>query len=964
FEFFVVDHLSYSFILGNAQHRQVMCGELLVMISFLDEMSEAFAETSDDDGGNEHISKLPEFSIQLLPGATPPPFRARRMHPKALDFLKQEVQQLLRKGIVRRSANEPGTWISHPLVVKKKDGTFRKVVDYRALNESTVPIHYPLPIIDELFQKCAESKYFSKFDLKQAYWQIPVEESSKKFLAFAIEGEVFEYEKCSMGPRNVPAFFNGVVMSEVLEDEIREGICLQYFDDVLILGATVEENIANCIKVISKLRKYGFKIGLRKCEFVKEEIGYLGFLVNSEGRRIDPERFQALRELQPRTKRQLQGVLGLLNYYRDFVQGYAKLSDSLYSKLQEKRFSWGEEDQASLMHLVDSIVNSRLIPFVDFEKPFVLRTDASDIAVGGVLYQVGVPVAICSSSLKGAQRRWITQEKELWGIIFSVRKWKHWLQFSPFVIITDNRNVLYLHSSTSPKVQRWHAELQQFDYSLRWSSGDSNSDADTISRATLVEEGNSVDSNIVAMVKYRKTRFSPKGRTRREIVSDMHENEVEADANDSDEGDDGNEDDVAESDHSEDLDVGEGIESGPLSLLIKQSQKAHRVRGVKDSNGVLRNSKGGVVLIPAEDRQLVRTLLTLAHDEYGHVGYEKVKRLLENYAWVGKSKDIRTHLKTCFRCIKSKIPFVSSGELHVWFASKPFSIWHIDHQGPFKTSVKGNQYILCCVDRFSKYVVLVPVSSTDAKTTASAIISNVFAYFGVPDLIITDRGPAFKSVVWKEVCNAFHVPFHLTTAYHHQSNGQVERLNRFVLAMLRTLMCSTFKNWDYQLPFIQSVINSTVSTSTQFSPSEIVFGQKLPSLLNQLDLCQTSETLSEYVQELKKQLEKIREKAHANMKKYGFEMKKSYEKGKKKAEIGVGDYVLYRELRNHKLQDSTGGPAEVLEIMDHGRIRVFDIPLKNILILNESEVIEIDRTRTSVQKIMDESYMEALRKFE
>ncbi|MDF1540295.1 MAG: RNase H-like domain-containing protein [Candidatus Thorarchaeota archaeon] len=956
-EFFVCEQLTYPFILGSKDCRRVQTGGVLTLIPFLDEIAQVFDETADNDRSDDNTDKLllPEFSIQLLPGATPPPFRARRMHPKAISFLKDEVDRLLKKGVIRKSSCEPGTWISHPLVVPKKDGSLRKVVDYRQLNEVTVPFLYPMPIIDELFQRCRNSKYFSKLDLKSAYWQVPVAESSKKLLAFAVDGEVFEYEKCSMGPRNVPAFFNGAVMADVLKEEIRDGICLQYFDDVLVLGATVNENIENLTRVAEKLCRYGFRVGLEKCEFLLQEIEYLGFLVNDKGRRINPERFQGLQGLRPKTKRQLQGILGLLNYYRDFVENYAGLSTSLYHKVQEKRFTWTEEDQAALMLVVHAIVDSPSIPFVDFSKPFLLRTDASDVAVGGILYQDDIPVAICSSSLKGAQRRWITQEKELWAILCSVRKWRHWLQFSSFVIVTDNRNVLYLQSSTSPKVQRWHSELQQYDYSLRWASGDSNVHADTLSRASVDRVGSEL-VNVSIWKQKRRMRFTPKkvelNRTEKACISssetELSENEVSEE-----------EPDEAKLEEIDPLD------SASLTTIVKQSQKVYDTEGVKDENGIIRTSEDGRVCIPSEDRQLIRTLLLLAHEEYGHVGREKMDRLLENFAWKGKSKDIKMHLRSCFKCTKSKSPFVMTGELHPWIAQKPFSVWHIDHQGPFRVSLRSNKYILCCVDRFSKLTVLVPVDAVTASTTANALISSVFAYFGVPDLIISDRGAAFTSEIWKQVCLAFHVPFHLTTAYHHQSNGQVERVNRFVLAILRTLLCSSFKNWDIQLPFIQSVINSTVSSSTQFSPAEIVFGNRMPSLLNQFDASALhSSSLSEYVDQLKKQISKIREKALENMKKYNLEMKQQYEKGKKKLDLSIGDYVLFRELRNHKLQDLTGGPAEVLELLPNGKIRVFDMATKNIFIVNESEIVEIDRSRVSVQELMDESYMEALKKFE
>ena len=216
----------------------------------------------------------------------------------------------------------------------KPDGNIRVTHDYRWLNSITVKNAYPLPLIDEILAKFARAKVFTKIDCFSGFYQIKLAANSRQYTAFACEFGLFEYVVMPMGLSNAPATFQEV-MNEVLESEVRDGFVQVYLDDIIIFSENESDHLEHVSRVVEKLKAHSIKIKKSKCEWAKEKIKFLGYVVENDAIAPDPDKVAALYAyVRPITLAQLWSFLGLANYNRKFISGYADLAKPLYD-LQE-----------------------------------------------------------------------------------------------------------------------------------------------------------------------------------------------------------------------------------------------------------------------------------------------------------------------------------------------------------------------------------------------------------------------------------------------------------------------------------------------------------------------------------------------------------------------------------------------------------------------------------------------------
>ena len=403
--------------------------------------------------------------------------------------VKEQLDSLTDEGIIKISKSP---WSSPMVIVKKKNGGLRLCVDYRKLNEVTVGDSYPLPNIEELLMKVRNSKFFSCLDLKSGYHQIALDESSQEKTAFCVNDKLYEYTRVPFGVKNAPAHFSRV-MTSILSNLIGTAVLL-YLDDIIILGATVEEHTHNLIQTLETLRRYNLKINLPKCQFFQSSVEFLGHVVTPDGIRPVHDKVEAIKNYsRPKNSKEVRAFLGLASYYRKYIPRFAVISRPLDALRKSDEFHWTEETEKAFQELKNAIMSDSLLIFPQFDRDFIVTCDASSTAIGGVVSQMDNnnrerPISFCSRVLKGAEKNYCTLDREALAIKFVLERHKYILLGQPIIVRSDHMPLKYLfkQSDLGARQARWLNHLLEFDIKeIQHIAGKKNVVADALSRATV-----------------------------------------------------------------------------------------------------------------------------------------------------------------------------------------------------------------------------------------------------------------------------------------------------------------------------------------------------------------------------------------------------------------------------------------------------------------------------------------------
>ena len=344
---------------------------------------------------------------------------------------------MLDQGVIQRS-NSP--FSSPVLLVRKKDGTFRFCIDYRALNKATVPDHFPIPTADELFDELGATRFFTKLDLRSGYHQIRMHEADAFKTAFRTHDGHFEFLVMPFGLTNAPSTFQSA-MNCIFQPLLRKSVIV-FFDDILVYSPTLETHCDHLDHVLSILKSRLFFVKLSKCSFCSTTVDYLGHLISEGQLKADPAKIEAMVAWPtPVSVRQLRGFLVLTGYYRRFIAHYAVIAGPLTDLLKKEAFSWSQAAMDSFEALKRAMTAAPVLHLPDFSQTFVLETDASDFGIGAVLMQNGHPLAFFSKKLGPRRRSASTYHKELYAIVEAVQKWRQYLLGREFVIRSDQKSM-------------------------------------------------------------------------------------------------------------------------------------------------------------------------------------------------------------------------------------------------------------------------------------------------------------------------------------------------------------------------------------------------------------------------------------------------------------------------------------------------------------------------------------------
>lgn len=865
-----------------------------------------------------HLGKVTSTEHVIETETSRPP--SSRMYPLARpeqDAARDAVNDQLRLGIIQPSTSP---WRSPVLFAKKKDGSLRFCVDYRALNKVTKKDAYPMPRADDILDRAGGYAYYTTMDLASGYWQVPIREEDRHKTAFATPMGLFEYNYMPFGLTNAPA------TCQRLMDVVLAGVkwqhCLVYLDDIIVFSNTPEEHMRHVGQILEMLEKHGLTLKLSKCRFFQPKVEYLGHVLSKEGVMPDPAKVETLKKWPaPTDVSALRTFLGMTGYYRKFIPHYAVNAFPLNELLRKDvAWRWGEEEERAFRYLIDTLASDRVLAPPNFDLPFLLQTDGCKKGFGAVLSQIHAngaerPIAFISRSTKETERNWSTTDLEAGAAVWACETFRHYLLGRNFTLITDHTALKQVLGSSKPgKHARWTLRLMEFAFEIVHRKGRLHANADAPSRYPL------------PLTKEQLQDPAP---------MDLHAVEIVADGKDGKSGTDSKyipsmEDpllitpaivlpdrDALRTAIAMDVDFKDLVAYLRGDAIATSEDRLRRLQQMEtvfflDEDGVLWkdvDSRRKHASKPSSQRRERRrpclvvpktwrlNVIKFFHDSvYGsHLGWSRTaKRIAETFWWPKMWKDIECYVRSCISCQRFK-PGVpkSHGRLQPVMLERPFTTWHIDHFGPMPEAPSGSKYVMIAVEEFSSYPEAIPCASPTFEV-ALELLWRVVNTWGCFQRCVSDRGGMYTHEAVKMLCKRLGGIKIETTAYHPQSNSRAERVIRFLNAAIGTFARYNHRLWERYLISCLGALRMSPLDGLPYSPLEVLTGQR-PA--NPADVTAASgRSLPQTVEEYHRSRLRDMERAHAALRKFINERrlrhKELYDADKKDVCIEVGEQVM------------------------------------------------------------------------
>jgi len=650
----------------------------------------------------------------------------------------------------------------------------RVCLDLRKLNEVLEGEGFQTIDVNAVLRRYSGAEWFSEIDLSEAYLQLPVEEAHRHYLTFTFEGKQYSFKGAPFGAKHLTAFFQKV-MNQLFTDF---SFVNCYVDNIGIMSKTFEEHVTHCKQVLSRLNDAGLKINAKKCQWARRWIRTLGRIVTKDGIRADPSKVQGILKMRfPQSAKEVQTFLGVVNYMRDHIRGSANLTsrfDDIRDVVRFKHAMKIPEEKLQLERdfekIKQAMANLLLLRHPDYDAAFHISCDASDVAMGAVLFQkknaATIIIAVASQKFKLYEKRYSVHKKELRAIVYGLSKFRNYIWCSPHqvTLYTDHKALQNLYTAKElPRTYNgWLSIISDFNLRVSHVPGKDNTLADALSRLTCM-----------AMQKHSpvKQQLPGENKETKDLVDSKRDSSL--------------------------LDTESTFSQGRTSEPSTDQAELT----AKDKRAIIKH-----------------------HHSIGHFGQEATLARLKmaGFVWPRMRGDIEQEIKHCDACLKYNTVRPQYHELKTNKVDRPWQIVQAD----LISSVKQHQefvailVVKCC---FSGYVVLRALQSKRAQEVAQKLF-DIFSLYGPPEQIQADGGKEFTNELLNEVWDKLGVKRRFHTPYNPRAQGVVENaINSISKSIWKELRGHT--DWPSTLTKIEFAFNTKLSPVTTTTPFFLMFGR-------------------------------------------------------------------------------------------------------------------------------------------
>ena len=834
------------------------------------------------DGTLGHWNDV-EYKIDLKPDVQPYHARAYPIPHKYTETLKLEVERLCEIGVLKKVNRSE--WAAPTFIVPKKDGSVRFISDFRELNKRIRRRPYPIPKIQDMLLKLEGFQYATSLDLNMGYYHIELNPDSKKLCTIVLPFGKYEYQRLPMGLCNSPDIFQEK-MSDLMcgLDFVRA-----YIDDLLsITNGTFEDHLEKLELIFKRLVSAGLKVNADKSFFAKHELEYLGYWITRDGIQPVSKKVEAIQNIAPpKNRRELRKFIGIVNYYRDmWIRRSHVLAPLAALTSKTAKWKWGPKEQWAFDQMKKIISRETLLAYPDFNKPFIIHTDASHTQLGAVISQNDKPIAFYSRKLKPEQTRYTTTERELLSIVETLKEFRNILLGQQIVVHTDHKNLTCKNFNTE-RVMRWRLILEEYGPELKYIKGEDNIVADALSRLDMNEP---VDSEEIFVFQHGYGQYTS-------------ERMAECFAAD--------DDDVPVSYPLTYRHIHlEQQKDDALKDYIDKHSDAYRTETFHhgDKQYAL-FTKDGKIVVP---QTLQKKAVEFYHGLLMHPGETRTElTLAQHFTWKGMRKTVEAVCKKCTTCQLTKPRLRKLG--HVPPKEPEIIPWEtvcIDLIGPYKIGSGKHEATLHCLTMIDPATGWFEI--TEIPNKSSDEIANIFEMqwlnrYPWPTQVVMDRGREFMGDVITLIRNEYGITRKPITTRNPQANAMVERAHQTMHNLIRTQRIRDNRDlpngsWDGLLSAVGFAMRATIHTTTKATPAQLVFNRDaIQNVRFEADW--------QFIKERKQRM--IRQ----NNKK---------ENAKRKAHTySVGDKVVVEQDPNRKHgTDRYKGPYTVTNVHDNGTVRL------------------------------------------
>ena len=759
--------------------------------------------------------KGPPMKIKIKPNAKPYKVNGARPIPYAYrDRIKEQLDAMVRDGIIEE-VSEPCEWC-HPIVLVPKRNTeeMRMTVDFKKLNNQVErPVH-PARTPRDAVGEVTGAQYFTTFDARHGYWQVPLDEESKALTTFITKWGRYRYLRDPQGFIAAGDEFNHRT------DAAFAGIAhvAKVVDDGLIYDMDYQQHISRVRAVLQKAREHSITLSPKKFIFAQPQVEFCGYQVGRDGWSMPESKLSALAKFpEPTNKTELRSFMGLVNQFGEFSSSIAECANPLRGLLKARvEYVWLPEHASAFENVKKALTSTPTLAYFQFDAKTKLETDASRTkGLGYALWQLQEDtwrlIQCGSRFLSDTETRYAMIELELLAVVWAAQKCKPYLSGKSFELVIDHRPLVPILDSytldqiENPRLQRLVMKLQMFQFSTTWRQGKQHAVADALSRAPVdsPEDHDQLGEDGIISPTLKICRIQEDdGRV---ILPDIKLTVVREAA-------------------SRDADYQKlitQVQNGFPNDKCCLSQDLKRYWNVRehlsvDDELVL---KGQRLVVPVSLRREVLRDLHASHQ-----GVERTRRRArQTVYWPGIDEDIVTLVKNCQQCQEHQASQTKEPILSEPVPSLPFQNASAD-----LFSFAGFQYLVY-VDRLSGWPCVGKLGRTANSNDVICFLRSQFPSVGVPQKIVTDGGPQFSSHKFKKFCQRWRIHHEKSSPHYHQANGHAESSVKAV----KYLLAKTTTSGDLDVESFQRGLLEWRNTprADGRSPAQILYGRSLPSFV-------------------------------------------------------------------------------------------------------------------------------------